>query len=50
MASVMKGTNNEKAAGRLLDIMDAFERPFYDDDSMAPLYLALGKVLLPPGK
>lgn len=48
MSAVMKGTRSDRDAGRLLDIMDAFERPFYDDDSMAPLYLAIGRVLLAP--
>lgn len=47
MSSVMKGCRREKEAGRLLDILDAFGQPFYDDDSMAPVYRALGRVLLP---
>lgn len=48
MASCMKNARSDRDCGKLLDILDAFERPFYDDDSMAPLYLALGRVLLPP--
>lgn len=46
-ASVLKNTKSDKAAIRCLDILAAFERPFYDDDGLAPLYLAVGRVILP---
>lgn len=44
--SVLKGTKSDKAAVNGLAILSAFERPFDDAEGLAPLYLAIGRVLL----
>jgi hypothetical protein len=43
--AVAKGAKNDKQALHALDVIDAFSRPFNQSDGMAPLLLALGRVL-----
>jgi len=46
VTKVVLGAKSEDAAGRALEILDAFAEPFNSHDGMSPLVLACGKLLL----
>ena len=46
VSKMVLGAKSEQAAGRGLEILDAFSEPFNSSDGLAPLLLACGRVLL----
>lgn len=46
VSKVLLNSKNEQQATKLLAIMDAFSKPFYQSEKMAPLLLALGGLLI----
>jgi DNA polymerase III gamma/tau subunit len=45
-AKVLLGTNGEDKAARLLRVLEVFSQPFHTQEKLAPLLLAVGKLLL----
>lgn len=45
VGKVLLDTRDEKMAARLLTILDAFSRPFFDNEKRAPLLLAIGRIV-----
>lgn len=46
VSTVILGAKTEQAAGRGIEILDAFSEPFNSGDGISPVILACGKVLL----
>ena len=46
MTNVILGAKDENTAGRAMEILDAFNKPFYSGDGISPLVLACGHLLL----
>jgi len=46
MTKVILGAKSDSQAEKILAIMDAFGKPFYQSEKMAPVILALGSLLL----
>jgi DNA polymerase III gamma/tau subunit len=46
MSKVLIGSKSTQNAEKILAIMEAFSKPFYQSEKFAPLLLALGSILL----